>query len=115
MNRVTLAGRSLILKKAVSNKHKVGYDALRGHCVPTEKDGKPKLLIHPRCERLIHEFSTVRHAMNRDGTYSENIVKLGDDVLDAARYLVVSLDKCIGLSPEEHRRLMERLTAGGVC
>ncbi len=104
LNRLPVAGRTLTMEKARSNKHKVGYDALRGHCVPTDKDGLPKLLVHPRCTRLAHEFSTVRHAMNRDGTYSERIVKLGDDVLDATRYLVVSLDKCIGFSAEEQAK-----------
>ena len=113
MDRVVLAGRTLRLEKALSNKHKVGYDALRGHCVPTEQDGKPKLLVHPRCKRLIHEISTVRHAMNRDGTYSENIVKLGDDVLDAARYLIVSLDERIGLSAEERAQVARDIMAGG--
>jgi hypothetical protein len=81
--------------------------------VPTDEDGKPKLLVHPRCERLIHEIATVRHVMHRDGTYGEHIVKIGDDVLDAARYLVVSLDKCIGLSPEEQREAVERVMHGG--
>jgi hypothetical protein len=114
LNRISVGGRTLVLEKALSNKHKVGYDALRGHCVPTDEDGQPKLLVHPRCRRLIQEFSSVRHAMNRDGTYGETILKVGDDVLDAARYLVVSLDKCIGFTPEEHRRFREKLEAGGL-
>ncbi|MHC4165285.1 MAG: hypothetical protein ACYSUM_24505 [Planctomycetota bacterium] len=85
-NRVPLAGRTLLLEKALSNKHKVGYDALRGHAVPTDEDGKPKLLVHPRCERLIHEIATVRHVMH---------------------------DKRIGLSPEEQREAVERVMHGG--
>ena len=69
--------------------------------------------VHPRCKGLIREISTVRHAMNRDGTYSENIVKLGDDVLDAARYLIVSLDKRIGLSAAERAQVARDIMAGG--
>jgi hypothetical protein len=108
-DRVTVAGRTLMLEKAFSNKHKVGYDALRGHCTPTIEDGRPKLLVHPRCTRLIHEFGTVRYSMNRDGTYSTDIMKVGDDALDAARYLIVSLSESVPFTPQEVDRAFARM------
>jgi len=108
-NRVPLGEETLRLEKAASNKHKVGYDALRGHCTPTQEDGRPMLLIHPRCAKLVHEFRTVRHAVNRDGTYSEEIVKVGDDVLDACRYFVVSAP-AHWMTPEERAELAWQLS-----
>ena len=91
----------------------MGYDALRGHCAPSREDGRPKLFVHPRCHNLAHEFATVRHVQNRDGTYSEAIEKIGDDVLDACRYLVVSLDAGEGFTDAERRAAAARVMGGG--
>lgn len=113
VSSIRIGSRTITLEKALSNRHKVGYDALRGHCAPSPEDGRPKLLLHPRCQTLAHEFATVRHVQNRDGTYSETIEKIGDDVLDACRYLVVSLDAGAGFTEEERRLAAERLSMGG--
>ena len=112
--QVRIAGQTLTLEKAVTNRHKPGYDALRGHCVPTPEDGRPKLLLHPRCRKLAHEFATVRHVQNRDGSYSETIVKRGDDVLDACRYLIVSLESGMSFTMEETLHSAQRIVSGGL-
>jgi hypothetical protein len=46
---------------------------------------------------------------NRDGTYSQDIMKVGDDALDAARYLIVSLSESVPFTPQEVDRAFARM------
>lgn len=49
-----------------------------------------KLYIFSTCTKLIEQMMNVRWAASKDGNMKETIVKRGDDLFDALRYLVMS-------------------------
>ncbi len=87
----------------------------------TRRTGRPKIYIFRNCVRLVEEMGTYRWKQLRPGeelTKSEpdEVVKVGDDVVDALRYLVMGGN--IEYIPEQPRVKgvleleMERLSEG---
>lgn len=54
-----------------------------------------RLIIHPRCKNLIHEFEYYRYPDSQALTLSENPLKENDHALDALRYLVAYFKKFV--------------------
>ncbi len=56
-----------------------------------QADGKPRLIVHPRCVNLIKEFSSYRWNPKARGGKEEPI-KESDHAMDALRYMVMEID-----------------------
>lgn len=56
-----------------------------------DKNGKPKLLVHERCQNLIQHLPLLRYAKSENGIKKEDLdSRMQDDAADALRYLLVS-------------------------
>lgn len=60
----------------------------------TREDGRPRLIIHPRCVNLIKEIGVYRWSpiAKTGGNEKETPVKESDHAMDALRYMVMELD-----------------------
>ncbi len=59
----------------------------------TQKDGRPRLLIHERCTNLLREFGQYRWQEAKENrNEKEEPLKESDHALDALRYMIMELD-----------------------
>jgi len=57
-------------------------------------DGRPRLIIHPRCKETIRELQSYRWQETKEGlNEKEEPVKENDHTMDALRYMVMELDR----------------------
>ena len=85
----------ITIHKGMQSDRAVGHRRLCDLLAPSDElDGRPGLVIHPRCEELIDEWKTLHY---REGLakneYSLSAISGEDDFFDAARYFVMTLPR----------------------
>lgn len=85
-----------------------GIDCVRTHLKVNPITGKPRILIHKRCEHLIEELRKHRWKQSKKDTSGRMLnpqvaapvpLKRDDDVADAFRYLLYSEQRSRGVEP----------------
>jgi len=62
-----------------------------GQYFKTDSDGKPRMLIHPRCKNLINELQLYRYqTKNKNGVISEHPMDKFNHTIDGIRYALFS-------------------------
>jgi len=106
--------RTLVLKKA-DNHWEPGVRQMRFLATPIGAGDRARLEVHPRCEQLIRELGSVKHAQRPDGSYttSKDRVTGGDDAHDAFRYWAMGAARSGIDSAADVQELIEKLMDGG--
>jgi hypothetical protein len=76
------------------NAREAGFNAVRERLRATAPDGRPRLVVQAQCEDLIDELRNYRWKKTRgrsDDAPKAQPVKKNDDLVDALRYLVMSM------------------------
>lgn len=101
-NRNAQTGRSMqwalqqhkIVPILGQNAREAGFNAVRERLRSTASDGRPRLVVQAQCDDLIDEFRNYRWKKPRgrsDDAPRAEPVKRNDDLIDALRYLVMSM------------------------